>query len=604
MSLSVGFGIGIPSSPLASNATRLVSQSYAQANLPNHRRVHMRTFRCTISEPFQTNDQKIDRRSAFYQPSIWDYNYVQSLSSKYAGDMYVKWAAMLKEDVKRMLDQVVDPLDGLGIIDDLQRLGVFYHFEDEIKRILESTYNHINEGWNTDEDLQATSLKFRLLRQHGYTISEDVFKNFKDEIGNFKTCLCEDVEGLLYLYEASYFSLEGERILEEARDFTTKNLKKILKRKDMIDDDLAILVSHALEIPIHWRVQRLEARWFIDMYERRPNLSPTLLLLAKLDFNMVQATHQEDLKHMSRWWNNTRLGQKLSFARDRLMENFLWTVGMDFKPRFSYFRKNMTIVNSLITIIDDVYDVYGTLDELERFTNAVERWDLSEMEHLPAYMKICFLALFNSINEMAYDTLKEQGVHVIPYLQKMWADLCKSYLVEAKWYYSRYTPSFEEYMNNAWISISASVMLAHAYVLCTNLISYEGLKCVEKYPNLIRCSATILRLADDLATSTDEMERGDIPKSIQCYMHETGTSEEEARKHMKYLIGEALKKMNEARVEDGPFFSRAFIGVVENLVRMTQCMYQYGDGHGAQGPETRDRVKSLLISPIPFEEKA
>ena len=83
-----------------------------------------------------------------------------------------------------------------------------------------------------------------------------------------------------------------------------------------------------------------------------------------------------------------------------------------------------------------------------------------------------------------------------------WADLCKSYLVEAKWYYGRYTPSFEEYMNNAWISISATVILAHAYVLCTNPISYEGLKYVEKYPNLIRCSATILRLADDLGTST------------------------------------------------------------------------------------------------------
>ncbi|XP_057488926.1 (-)-alpha-terpineol synthase-like isoform X3 [Actinidia eriantha] len=530
MSLGVGFGLAIPSSLLASNATRLESQSYAQAKLPIHRRVLLRTFRCTITEPYQ--DQKIDRRSAFYQPSIWDYNYVQSLNSKYVGDMYVKCAAMLKEDVKRMLDKAVDPLDGLGIIDDLQRLGVFYHFEDEINRILESTYNHINEGWNTDEDLQATSLKFRLLRQHGYTISEDVFKNFKDEIGNFKTCLCEDVKGLLYLYEASYLSLEGDRILEEARDFTTKNLKKILMRKDMIDDeDLAILVSHALEVPTHWRMQRLEARWFIDMYERRPNFSPTLLQLAKLDFNMVQATHQEDLKHMS-------------------------------------------------------------------------RWDLSEMEYLPAYMKICFLALFNSINEMGYDTLKEQGVHIIPYLQKMWADLCKSYLVEAKWYYSRYTPSFEEYMNNAWISISASVMLAHSYVLCTNLITYEGLKCVEKYPNLIRCSATILRLADDLATSTDEMERGDIPKSIQCYMLETGASEEDARKQMKYLIGEALKKMNEARVEDGPLFPRAFIEVVENLVRMTQCMYNNEDGHGGQGPESRDRVKSLLINPIPLEEKA
>ncbi|GFS37475.1 terpene synthase-like sequence-1,8-cineole [Actinidia rufa] len=581
MALALGFAAPYP----FHTSTRLQSKSPALQVKSIHGRVT------------DTNRSMAVRRSANYQPPIWDYDYVQSLSSKYAGDMYAKQAAKLKEDVKIMLDKVVDPLDGLELIDDLQRLGVFYHFEGEIKRVLESIYNNKCDKWNND-DLHATALKFRLLRQHGYNIPQEVFNNFKDETGNFKACLCEDIKGMLYLYEASYFSVDNESILEEARDFTTKSLKQSLKKG--IDQDLAILVSHALELPLHWRVQRLEARWFIDVYERRPNLSPTLLQLAKLDFNMVQATHQEDLKHMSRWWRQRGLGQKLSFARDRLMENFLWTVGLDFKPHFSRLRKEITIVNSLVTIIDDVYDVYGTLDELELFTNAVERWDLSEMEQLPAYMKICFLALFNSINDMGYDTLKDQGVHIIPYLQKMWADLCKSYLVEAKWYYTGYAPSFKEYMNNAWISISASVVLAHAYVLCTNPIVKEGLECVEKHPNLIRWTATILRLADDLGTSTDEMERGDIPKSVQCYMHEIGASEEDAREHMKYLIGEAWKKMNEARVEDGSLFSRAFIGVAENLARMAQCMYQYEDGHGAQGGETVDRVLSLLINPIPL----
>ncbi|KAK6135480.1 hypothetical protein DH2020_030782 [Rehmannia glutinosa] len=37
----------------------------------------------------------------------------------------------------------------------------------------------------------------------------------------------------------------------------------------------------------------------------------------------------------------------------------------------------------------------------------------------------------------------------------------------------------------------------------------------------------ILRLANDLGTSPDEMERGDVPKSIQCYMNDTGVDREE-----------------------------------------------------------------------------
>ena len=35
------------------------------------------------------------------------------------------------------------------------------------------------------------------------------------------------------------------------------------------------------------------------------------------------------------------------------------------------------------------------------------------MDQLPNYMKICFLVLYNSVNEMAFDPLKEQGLHII-----------------------------------------------------------------------------------------------------------------------------------------------------------------------------------------------
>ena len=73
-----------------------------------------------------------------------------------------------------MLHKVVDPLGQLELIDILQRLGISYHFEGEIKRILEGLNNNIDHGSDADtlktKNLYATALKFRLLRQHGYIV--------------------------------------------------------------------------------------------------------------------------------------------------------------------------------------------------------------------------------------------------------------------------------------------------------------------------------------------------------------------------------------------------------------------------------------------------
>ncbi|KAI5440831.1 Terpene synthase 10, variant 3, partial [Lathyrus oleraceus] len=201
-----------------------------------------------------------------------------------------------------------------------------------------------------------------------------------------------------------------------------------------------------------------------------------------------------------RWWKRTGLGEKLSFARDRLVENFLWTVGTNFNPNLEYSRKVITKVNSLITIIDDVYDVYGTLEELELFTEAIDRWDLNGMDSLPDYMKICFGALYNFVNEIAFEIQNKSGYHITPQLKKVWTSLCKAYLIEAKWYHGGYTPSFEEYLENAWISISSHVILNHGYFFIPHSFKMEDLVCLEENSNIIRFSAMISRLANDLGT--------------------------------------------------------------------------------------------------------
>ncbi|XP_052173595.1 terpene synthase 10-like [Diospyros lotus] len=574
----------------------------------------IRSFRVRAATPSsQTHrDQKTTvRRSANYQPPIWDHHYLQSLSSEYTGDGYVKRSAELKEAVRRtMREKTEDPLEKLELIDAVQRLGVSYHFRAESRSTLELMMVNDDGGlmisdWCSKGDLYAAALHFRLLRQHQCKVPPGVFECFKDKSGMFKESLCKDTKGLLSLYEASYLSEGGdhESILEEARDFTTKHLKEYLTDKNDIDGDLEMLVAHALELPLHWTMPRMEARWFIDAYERRSNKNAMLLEFAKLDFNMVQAVHQEDLKYASRWWDNMRWRERLPFGRDRILENYLWSVGQVYEPQFQHYRRMATRINQIITCIDDIYDIYGTLDELQLFTNAVESWDVNAIEQLPHYMKICFFGFYNCINEMAYDTLKEHNVHILPYLKKKWQDLCQCYMREAKWSYIGYIPTFEEYLNYAWITVAGPVMLLHGYFLSANFLTNDELQCLETYPDIIKWPAIVARLTNDLGTSSDEMKRGDVPKSIQIYMHETGASVEDAREHVKHLINKAWNKINEARVTDSPF-NRAFVEMATNLARVAQFIYQYGDGHGHDiGGKNKDRVISLLIEPISLTSK-
>ena len=83
-----------------------------------------------------------------------------------------------------------------------------------------------------------------------------------------------------------------------------------------------------------------------------------------------------------------------------------------------------------------------------------------------------------------------------------WKDLSKSYLMEAKWYHSKYTPTLEEYVENAWVSIAAPVVLVHAYSFVAHPTEKEALDFLENYSEIIRYSSTILRLANDLGTSS------------------------------------------------------------------------------------------------------
>ncbi|KAL4193784.1 hypothetical protein AMTRI_Chr06g178610 [Amborella trichopoda] len=471
----------------------------------------------------------------------------------------------LREEARRMLMAENGGERILNLMDLLQHLGLAHNFEREIEHALDLIYQR-NDGYN---DLSSVSLRFRLLRQVGYNVSSDNFKKFTLKEGKFNPCLIEDVRGMLCLYEASHLGTPREDILNEALNFTSKHLKGVMED---LEPNLAREIRSALELPLHRRVNRLMDN------------NKVLLELAKLDFNMVQLLYQREINDILRWWRELGLTKQLTFARDRPLECYFWMVGIFSEPSFSKF-------------IDDIYDIYGSLEELEIFTNAIQRWDLSAMEELPEYMKICYLALYNTINQMAIEILNDYGRNVVMHLKKRWSDLCHAYLVEAQWVRRGYVPTLDEYLRTSAITGGTYMALFHSLCLMGDKVTRESNETIDQNPNIVWCSAVILRLWDDLGTSKDEKERGDVSSSIEYYMRNNGKcTDDQARENIRSCISDTWKELNCHYFQSSPF-SKSFSKAALNLSRMAQVIYQHGDNPSF--PAIDDHIKSFM-DPIPL----
>ena len=102
------------------------------------------------------------------------------------------------------------------------------------------------------------------------------------------------MKGMLGLYEASFLSVHGEDILHEALALAKTRLDSIAAQSHEPQ------TSHALKQPIRKGITRQEAWHYISIYEQDKKHIEAILKLAKLDFNIVQKMHQEELRSITK----------------------------------------------------------------------------------------------------------------------------------------------------------------------------------------------------------------------------------------------------------------------------------------------------------------
>ncbi|XP_021911443.1 probable terpene synthase 2, partial [Carica papaya] len=445
------------------------------------------------------------RPSGNYQPSRWGNRFLSYDSAPLLEhDGEIKYNK-LKEEVKQTVMTIVDkPLhEKLIFIDALQQLGISYHFESQIDQILKQIYettkldNHVDH----DDDLYIISLQFRLLRQQGYRISSGVFNKFTNENGDFEKSLTTKIVGMLELYEASHLLVHGEDILEEALIFTTTHLE-LASKNASLSNHLAEQVAKALKRPIRKAVSRLEAKRYISIYQQNPSHNETLLNFAKLDFNFLQSLYKKELSELTRWWNELDITTNAPFARHRLPESYFWLLGICFEPQYTYVRKTMAKMISIAILLDDVYDAYGVLEELEILTDMIKRWDTENLDELPKYIKFVYRTLLDFYEEVEQEMTKRGSAYRVEYIKQKIKEQVQVYITEARWYNQNYTPPTEDCMEAALISCCYPMFITSTFVAMGDIATKEILDWVSANPKIVIASAIVSRLMGDIVSHT------------------------------------------------------------------------------------------------------
>ncbi|GFP92435.1 probable terpene synthase 13 [Phtheirospermum japonicum] len=286
------------------------------------------------------------------------------------------------------------------------------------------------------------------------------------------------------------------------------------------------------------------------------------------------------------------LSKQLKLSRNQPLKWHMWLTVALWDPKWSKQRIMLTKPISLVYAVDDIFDLYGTLQELTLFTEAVNQWDMNAAEKLPGYMRTCFMAVYDTTHEISRMVFEEHGWNPIEFLIKEWRNLFNAFLKEAKWFSSGEMPKAKEYLKNGVISSGVVMVLAHLFFLMGNCLTKET-EILLSNDGVTYSVAKLLRLVDDLGTAQDEQQEGYDGSYIECYMKEhDGHSLESVHEHVMAMVSDTWETLNKQGLCSTSPFSPSFRKACLNAARMVPTMYGYGENHRL--PVLEHHIKSLL----------
>nr|UPQ49770.1 ent-copalyl diphosphate synthase [Phaeoceros carolinianus] len=516
----------------------------------------------------------------------------------------------------------VDLFEHMWIVDRLQRLGIAHYFQKEIKVCLDYVYqNWAANGiaWAREaviSDVDDTAMGFRLLRQHGYDVSSDVFLPFHkdDEFFCFAGQSGQAVTGMFNLHRASQTLLPGESLLKSARGFTRSFLEEKWRTNDISDKwiitkDLPGEVEYALTYPFYASLPRVETRAYLDHYGsddiwigkslyKMPYVhNETFLALAKADYQLRQQQYREELEQLFSWSLEHDF-EKVSVSKEKVVEDFFSAAANIYEPQLSSARRVWAQSGVLTSILDDYFHTNTGIEELRQFQAAVDSWDPSLIDSENQRQSIIFKGLYNSINAMAAEAFVTQGRDITQHLIGHYKSWIQASLLELEWTEADTVPQWPEYIRNAESAIGLERVMLPAMFFVGDELSDEVLG-GDEFKALTQNVNAVGRLLQDIhAHKQGEPTVAQRGNSVAIHIrNHPEKTEEEVVEYLRNTIDANMQELTYATTtSQRSNGSHAYKKLFFHMARLMHFFYR--DDAGFTPIPPMEHAKRLLFTPL------
>ncbi|KAG2620631.1 hypothetical protein PVAP13_3NG178566 [Panicum virgatum] len=454
----------------------------------------------------------------------------------------------------------------LRMVDTLEKMGISASFSGEINNILDSIYSSwLAKDEEITQDIATCVMAFRLLRLHGYDVASDELAQFSEESSFYDSVqgYLNDSEALLELYKASQVQIfEAEPILENIGSWSAKLLKQQLCSNKISRSVDPQEVEHVLKFPFYATLDRLEHRWNIEHFRtgsfhmlksayRACQVDEGMVALAADGFHSCQALYQQELQNLKSWAKEMRLDE-LEFAR---------VMPLLSEARLAYGMKNI-----LVTVVDDLFDVGGSKEELENLVTLIEKWDAhEEVGFCSESVKIVFRAIYHTSNLLGAKTAAAS-------------------MAEAEWRMKGHVPSLDEYMAVTVPSFGLGPITFTSFCLLGPELSEQVVRSRDRFLNNLR-------------TYEREEEQGKT-NSVLLLDPRYGGSIEAAKRETTSALAASRRELLRMVVRDGGAVPRPMRQEFWNIYKVSHLMYSEEDGFTSTSRETLCAANAVVHEPL------